>query len=49
MRMANIPEVRYASAGDLSIAYQVVGEASSDFVFVPDWFNHVEAQWDEPR
>ena len=43
-----IPETRFASADDLHIAYQVVGEGPIDVVFVPDWFNHVEAQWDEP-
>jgi class 3 adenylate cyclase len=43
-----IPETRFAAADDLHIAYQVVGEGPMDVVFVPDWFNHVEAQWDEP-
>jgi pimeloyl-ACP methyl ester carboxylesterase len=43
-----VPETRFASADDLHIAYQVVGEGPIDLVFVPDWFNHVEAQWDEP-
>jgi class 3 adenylate cyclase len=43
-----IPETRFAIADDLHIAYQVVGEGPIDVVFVPDWFNHVEAQWDEP-
>jgi pimeloyl-ACP methyl ester carboxylesterase len=43
-----IPETRFASADDLHIAYQVVGGGPIDVVFVPDWFNHVEAQWDEP-
>jgi class 3 adenylate cyclase len=43
-----IPETRFASADGLHIAYQVVGEGPIDVVFVPDWFNHVEAQWDEP-
>jgi class 3 adenylate cyclase len=46
--VAVIPETRFASADDLHISYQVVGEGPIDVVFVPDWFNHVEAQWDEP-
>jgi class 3 adenylate cyclase len=29
------PEVKYARSGDLSIAYQVVGEGRGDLVFVP--------------
>jgi len=36
-------------AGDLHIAYQVVGDGPFDLVFLPDWVNHIEAQWDEPR
>ena len=43
-----IPETRFASAADLHIAYQVVGDGPIDVVFVPDWFSHVEAHWDEP-
>jgi len=29
------PETRYARSGDVSIAYQVVGEGPFDLVFVP--------------
>jgi hypothetical protein len=29
------PETRYARSGDVSIAYQVVGEGEHDIVFVP--------------
>lgn len=47
--VAALPETRYATAGDVNLAYQTVGEGTSDLVFIPDWFNHVEAQWDEPR
>lgn len=47
--MLGVPESRYASAGEVSLAYQMVGDGPSDVVFIPDWFNHVEAQWEEPR
>jgi pimeloyl-ACP methyl ester carboxylesterase len=43
------PETRYAKAGALSIAYQVVGEAPLDLVLVPGFVSHVEACWEEPR
>jgi len=44
------PETRYARAGDrVHLAYQVVGAGPLDLVWVPDWFNHVELQWEEPR
>ena len=43
------PVTRYATAPDgVSIAYQVVGDASLDLVWVPGWISHVEAIWDEP-
>ncbi len=37
-----IPETRYAKAGDLSIAYQVVGNGPIDLVVVPGIISHVE-------
>jgi class 3 adenylate cyclase len=33
--MTTVPEVRYARSGDVSIAYQVLGEGPIDLVFVP--------------
>jgi pimeloyl-ACP methyl ester carboxylesterase len=41
-------ETRYAKSGDVHIAYQVVGEAGPDLVFVPGWVSHVEYAWEEP-
>jgi class 3 adenylate cyclase len=37
---------RYAKAGDVHVAYQVVGEGPPDLVLVSTWFSHVEARWD---
>lgn len=43
------PEVRYAqNANGDSIAYQVVGDAPLDIVFVPGFISHLEAGWAEP-
>src|SRR5438105_2888046 len=39
------PETRYARSGDVSIAYQVVGEGPFDLVFVPPFVTHVELWW----
>jgi class 3 adenylate cyclase len=39
------PETRYARSGDVSIAYQVVGEGPFDVVFVPPTVSHVELGW----
>lgn len=43
------PDVSYTRSGDISIAYQVVGEGPSDLVFIPEWFNNLETQWEDPR
>jgi class 3 adenylate cyclase len=40
--MSEIPQTRYAKAGDLSIAYQVAGEGPIDLVIVPGLVSHVE-------
>jgi len=40
------PETRYASSGELSIAYQVVGDGDVDVVFISGWASHVELQWE---
>ena len=36
------PETRYAKSGDLSIAYQVIGEGPRDLIYVPGIVSHVE-------
>jgi hypothetical protein len=33
-----LPETHYARSGDLSIAYQVIGEGPSDLIYVPSGF-----------
>src|SRR5262245_49140137 len=38
-------ETRYARSGDVSIAYQVVGEGPFDTVFVPGYVSNVELIW----
>ena len=43
-----MPETRYARSGDLSIAYQVVGDGPVDLVFVPGFVSNVETWWEHP-
>jgi len=40
------PETRYARSGEVSIAYQVLGDGPFDVVFVPPGTSHVELGWD---
>jgi class 3 adenylate cyclase len=40
------PVTRYARSGDVSIAYQVVGEEPVDLVWIPSMAHHVELNWE---
>src|SRR5215213_2993409 len=46
--MAGTPETQYAQSGDLSIAYQVVGDGPHDILFVPGFVSNVELMWEMP-
>ena len=39
----DIPETRYADAGEVQIAYQVWGEGEIDLILVPGLISHIEA------
>ena len=43
-----MPDVKYAGSGDVSIAYQVIGEGSLDVVLVPDWVSNLIWTWHTP-
>ena len=43
------PRTHYARAGDLHVAYQVVGDGALDVLWVPGWVSNVEAAWEEPE
>src|SRR5215472_13844985 len=48
--MAEMPETRFTRAGEVDIAYQVVGDAAPlDLVLVPGWVSHLEVMWDLPE
>jgi class 3 adenylate cyclase len=42
------PETRYARSGELTIAYQVVGEGPQNLVLAPGFISHLELAWEEP-
>ena len=42
------PETQYAWNGDNALAYQVVGDGSSDLLFVPGVVSNVELNWNHP-
>ena len=47
--MPSAPETRYARSGDVSIAYQVVGEGPVDLVLVPGFVSHLDLDWADPQ
>ena len=44
-----VPETRYARSGDLSIAFQVVGEHARDLVWIRGNVSDLETLWEQPR
>jgi len=42
------PQVRYATSGDVEIAYQVLGEGPPDLVWVGGAFTHLDVMWEHP-
>ncbi len=48
--MPEMPETRFTRAGDIDIAYQVIGHTDGlDLVFVPGWVSHLEVMWELPE
>jgi pimeloyl-ACP methyl ester carboxylesterase len=43
-----LPETKYTQSGDVNIAYQVIGDAPLDLVFVMGWISHLDYFWREP-
>ena len=43
------PETHYAHSGNLSIAYQVIGNGPIDLVVVPGWISNIEVFWEDPH
>jgi pimeloyl-ACP methyl ester carboxylesterase len=46
--ISRLPETRYARSGDVSIAYQVIGDGPLNLVFVMGWVSNVASCWEEP-
>ncbi len=42
------PRTRYARCGDLSIAYQVIGDGPIDLLYAQGWVSNVEYAWESP-
>jgi len=42
------PKTRYAKAGDVHIAYHVVGDGAIDLLWAQGWATHIEYAWESP-
>lgn len=47
--MGVMPRTQYARSGDLSIAYNVIGDGPIDLVFVPGFVSHLEISFELPH
>ena len=43
-----MPDTKYAKSGDVSIAYQVIGDGPVDLVYLAGWVSNIEAMWEDP-
>jgi class 3 adenylate cyclase len=43
-----VPETRYATSGDVRIAYQVTGSGPFDLVFMPGFVSNLDLWWENP-
>lgn len=43
------PSTRYASSGDVHLAFQTYGAGRIDILLLPGFVSHVERLWEEPR
>jgi class 3 adenylate cyclase len=44
----DVPETRYATSGDVCIAYQVTGSGAFDLVFMPGFVSNLDLWWENP-
>lgn len=42
------PDIKFAQAGTVNIAYQVFGAGPVDLLIVPGWVSNLDAFWEEP-
>ena len=43
------PSTKYAKHGDVHVAYQTLGTADRDLVYLAGIFSHMELQWENER
>lgn len=42
------PRTLYAKSGDVSVAYQTLGDGPVDLVYAQGWLSHIEYAWENP-
>lgn len=46
--MVTPPETKFTQSGEVSIAYQVLGQGPLDLVVIPGFVSHLEHAWEDP-
>ncbi len=46
--MMRPPPTQYAQSGEISIAYQVMGDGPLDLIMTPGFVSHLDCSWEEP-
>ncbi len=44
-----MPKTQYAQSGELSIAYQCIGDGPPDLLYIPGFVSNVELMWENPQ
>jgi pimeloyl-ACP methyl ester carboxylesterase len=42
------PEIKYAKSGEVSVAYEVIGDGPIDLIMAPGFVSHLEISWENP-
>src|SRR2546430_17586976 len=42
------PKTSYVKSGEVSVAYQVLGDGPPDLVYVWGWLSHLDFMWSDP-
>ncbi|MGI9390970.1 MAG: alpha/beta fold hydrolase, partial [Boseongicola sp.] len=42
------PKTQFTRAGDVAIAYQVVGDGPVDLIYISGWLHNIEVVWEHP-
>lgn len=48
MTVRDKPQTRFTRAGDVAIAYQVIGDGPIDLIYISGWLHNIDVVWEHP-